>query len=215
LLEKFLDEGFIKSPADIYKLERDKIAALEKMGKKSADNLLESIKMSKSRDLYRFLYALGINLNGLKSSKTICKHFKSMNDLMNATIDDLTRISDIGEKTAQNIVDFFKKCENKELVAELIELGLNDKAEDTENTNSTLSGKKFVVTGKFDTLSRDEIVGIIEENGGEAIGSVSKKTDFLIVGENAGSKLTKAQSLGIATLTLDEFLDMINNQEEK
>ncbi len=213
LLEKFLDEGFIKSPADIYKLERDKIAALEKMGEKSADNLLESIKMSKSRDLYRFLYALGINLNGLKSSKTICKHFKSMNDLMNATIDDLTRISDIGEKTAQNIVDFFKKYENKELVVELIELGLNDKAEDTQSTNSTLSGKKFVVTGKFDTLSRDEIVEIIEQNGGEAIGSVSKKTDYLIVGENAGSKLSKAESLGIKTLTLDDFMEMIKTQE--
>lgn len=215
LLEKFLDEGFINSPADIYKLERDKIASLEKMGEKSADNLLESIENSKSRDLYRFLYALGINLNGLKSSKTICKHFKSMSNLMSANVEDLTKIPDIGEKTAQNIVDFFEKHENKELVSELIELGLNDKAEESEQKTLTLSGKKFVVTGKFDTLSRDEIVEIIERNGGEAIGSVSKKTDFLIVGENAGSKLTKAQDLGIATLTLDEFMEMINNQEEK
>ena len=209
LLEKFLDEGFIKSPADIYKLERDKIASLEKLGEKSADNLLDSIEKSKSRDLYRFLYALGINLNGLKSSKTICKHFKSMNDLMDATVEDLTQIPDIGEKTAQNIVDFFNRNENKELVAQLIELGLNDKAIDAESNNSTLSGKKFVVTGKFDSLSRDEIVEIIEQNGGEAIGSVSKKTDYLIVGENAGSKLAKAQSLGITTLTLDEFMEMI------
>jgi len=213
LLEKFLDEGFIKSPADIYTLEREKIAKLDKLGEKSADNLLKSIENSKSRDLYRFLYALGINLNGLKSSKTICKHFKSMSDLMSATVEDLTQISDIGEKTAQNIVDFFKRQENKDLVAQLIELGLNDKAEDTENTNSPLSGKKFVVTGKFDTLTRDEIVEIIEKSGGEAIGSVSKKTDFLIVGENAGSKLSKAESLGIKTLTLDEFLSLINNQE--
>lgn len=214
LLEKFLDEGFIKSPADIYKLERDKIAALEKLGEKSADNLLDSIEKSKSRDLYRFLYALGINLNGLKSSKTICKHFKSINDLMNASVEDLTKISDIGEKTAQNIVDFFARSKNKELVAELIELGLNDKAEEIKSIDSTLSGKKFVVTGKFDALSRDEIVEIIERNGGESVGSVSKKTDFLIVGENAGSKLAKAQSLGIKTLTLDEFMDMITLQEE-
>ena len=209
LLEKFLDEGFIKSPADIYKLERGKIAALEKMGEKSADNLLESIEKSKSRDLYRFLYALGINLNGLKSSKTICKHFKSMNDLMDARVEDLTQIPDIGEKTAQNIVEFFKRQENRELVNELIELGLNDKAIDSESKTLILSGKKFVVTGKFDALSRDEIVKIVEQNGGEAMGSVSKKTDFLIVGENAGSKLSKAQSLGIATLTLDEFMEMI------
>ncbi len=213
LLEKFLDEGFIKSPADIYTLEREKIAALEKLGEKSADNLLSAIENSKSRDLYRFLYALGINLNGLKSSKTICKYFKTMDDLMSANVEDLTEIPDIGEKTAQNIVEFFARNENKELIFKLIELGVNDKSQETEPQNASLSGKKFVVTGKFDSLSRDEIVEIIEQNGGEAIGSVSKKTDFLIVGENAGSKLSKAESLGIKTLSLDEFMRLVNPQE--
>lgn len=212
LLEKFLDEELVKSPADLYTLEKEKIATLEKLGEKSADNLLASIDASKSRELYRFLYALGINLNGLKSSKTICKHFSSMEDIMKASVDDLTKIADIGEKTAQNIVDFFAHEENKSQVLRLIELGLNDKAESKDATSSSLSGKKFVVTGKFDALSRDEIVTKIEENGGEAIGSVSKKTDFLIVGENAGSKLAKAESLGIKTLTLNEFLDMLNQE---
>ena len=212
LLEKFLDEELVKSPADLYTLEKEKIATLEKLGEKSADNLLASIAASKSRELYRFLYALGINLNGLKSSKTICKHFSSMEDIMKSSVDDLTKIADIGEKTAQNIVDFFAHEENKSQVLRLIELGLNDKAASKNATSSSLSGKKFVVTGKFDTLSRDEIVAKIEENGGEAIGSVSKKTDFLIVGENAGSKLQKAESLGIRTLTLDEFLDMLNQE---
>ncbi len=211
LLEKFVDEGYIHSPADIYTLEKEKIATLDKMGEKSADNLLKAINASKARELYRFLYALGINLNGLKSSKTICKHFANMTDLMNASVEDLTKIPDIGEKTAQNIVSFFENKDNKELIFRLIALGVNDKAEETKTKSSQLSGKKFVVTGKFDTLSRDEIVAIIEENGGEAIGSVSKKTDFLIVGENAGSKLSKAESLGIKTLSLDEFLEMINN----
>ncbi len=211
LLEKFLDEGFIKSPADLYTLEKEKIAALDKMGDKSAENLLNSIEASKGRDLYRFLYALGINLNGLKSSKTICKRFTSMDAVMCATFEELTEIPDIGEKTAQNIVDYFAHEENNALIHRLIELGVNDKAEITVAASNELSGKKFVVTGKFDGLSRDEIVAIIEENGGEAIGSVSKKTDFLIVGENAGSKLAKAESLGVKTLTLDEFMDMINN----
>jgi len=211
LLEKFLDEGFIKSPADLYALDKEKIAALDKMGEKSAENLLASIEASKTRDLYRFLYALGINLNGLKSSKTICKRFTSMDALMSATVEELTEIPDIGEKTAQNIVEYFAHSENRELIKRLISLGVNDKAETTEAKSSELSGKKFVVTGKFDGLSRDEIVEIIEKNGGEAIGSVSKKTDFLIVGENAGSKLSKAESLGIKTLSLDEFMDMINN----
>ena len=211
LLEKFLDEGFIKSSADLYTLEKEKIAALDKMGEKSAENLLAAIEASKGRDLYRFLYALGINLNGLKSSKTICKRFTTMDALMNATFEELVEIPDIGEKTAQNIVDYFAHEENKALIYRLIELGVNDKAETVDAKSAELSGKKFVVTGKFDGLSRDEIVTLIEQNGGEAIGSVSKKTDFLIVGENAGSKLAKAESLGIKILTLDEFMDMINN----
>ncbi len=213
LLEKFLDEGFIKSPADLYTLEKEKIAALDKMGEKSAENLLTAIEESKTRDLYRFLYALGINLNGLKSSKTICKRFTTMDALMSATFEDLVEIPDIGEKTAQNIVDYFSLDENRQLILRLIELGVNDKAEVVAAASAELCGKKFVVTGKFEGISRDEIVDIIEQNGGEAIGSVSKKTDFLIVGENAGSKLSKAESLGIKTLTLDEFMDMINTEE--
>lgn len=211
LLEKFLDEGFVKSPADLYLLEKEKISALDKMGEKSAQNLLTSIENSKSRELYRFLYALGINLNGLKSCKTICKRFSTMEEIMNADVESLTEIADIGEKTAQNIIDFFSHEENKALVLRLIELGVNDKAEETSFESSALSGKKIVVTGKFDAMSRDDIVTLIEKNGGEAIGSVSKKTDFLIVGEAAGSKLAKAESLGVKTLSLDEFLDMINN----
>ncbi len=210
LLEKFLDEEMIKSPADIYTLEKGKIASLDKMGEKSAENLLSSIENSKSRDLYRFLYALGINLNGLKSSKTICKRFTTMGEIMSATVEDLKEIADIGEKTAQNIVDFFAHSENKDLVYRLISLGVNDKAEISETKGTSLLDKKFVVTGKFDDFSRDDIVAKIEENGGISVGSVSKNTDFLIVGENAGSKLTKAESLGIAILTLEEFLDMIN-----
>lgn len=213
LLEKFLDEGFIKSPADLYTLEKEKIAALDKMGEKSAENLLAAIEESKTRDLYRFLYALGINLNGLKSSKTICKRFTTMDALMSATFEELVEIPDIGEKTAQNIVDYFSLDENRQLILRLIELGVNDKAEMTSAKSSELLGKKFVVTGKFNGLSRDEIVDIIEQNGGEAISSVSKKTDFLIVGENAGSKLAKAESLGIKTLTLEEFMNMINVEE--
>lgn len=209
VLEKFLDEGFIKSPADLYTLEKEKIASLDKMGEKSAENLLTSIENSKSRDLYRFLYALGINLNGLKSSKAVCKRFKTMEEIMSADFESLTGIPDIGEKTALNIVEFFKSEENKSLVLRLINLGVNDKAEETEQKSSSLSGKKFVVTGKFEGITRDDIVAIIEENGGENLSSVSKKTDFLIVGENAGSKLAKAQSLGVATLTLNEFMNMI------
>ena len=123
-------------------------------------------------------------------------------------------ISDIGEKTAQNITDFFAEEENRALISELFKLGVNQTAHVQEAKQGVISGKKIVVTGKFDTLSREEIISIIEQNGGESVGSVSKKTDYLIVGENAGSKLAKAESLGIQTLTLDAFFDMLNHQEE-
>jgi len=214
ILEKLLDVGAITTFSDLYRLSKSDIAKLDKLGEKSADNLLSAIEKSKQNDLYRLLYALGIELNGLKSSKTIAAAFGSMENIMNASQDALMAISDIGEKTAQNITDFFAEEENRALISELFKLGVNQTAHVQEAKQGVISGKKIVVTGKFDTLSREEIISIIEQNGGESVGSVSKKTDYLIVGENAGSKLAKAESLGIQTLTLDAFFDMLNHQEE-
>ncbi len=210
ILEKLLEVGHISSSADLYELSNEDIAALDKLGEKSAENLISAIEKSKGNDLYRLLYALGIELNGLKSSKTICSHLKSIDAIMNATIEELVQIPDIGEKTAQNIYDFFKDEKNIELINRFKASGVNCEAQKQKNTGSALSGKKIVVTGKLDGYSRDEIVEMIENNGGSAASSVSKKTDFVIAGEDAGSKLTKAQELGILVVSLEEFLQMLN-----
>lgn len=214
ILEKFLDLGLIQSAADLYTLSKSEIANLDKMGEKSAENLLVSIEHSKACDLYRLLYALGIPLNGLKSSKIIATHFRTMENIMSASIEDLTALPDIGEKTAENICQYFKFPENQALIGRLKELGINQNAlSKTSSAGGIISNKKFVVTGKFEQFSREDIVQMIEDNGGSAAGSVSKKTDFVIAGENAGSKLTKAQELSIPILNIDEFLMMIQQEE--
>lgn len=210
ILEKLLDVGHIRSAADLYELSREDVAALDKLGDKSAANLIAAIEKSKQNDLYRLLYALGIQLNGLKSSKTIAAHFQTMESIMAASEEELTAIPDIGEKTAQNICSFFSRPENKELVRRLKDLGINQVSLAAEpKSGGTLNGKKFVITGKFAEYSRDEIVQIIEENGGTSAGSVSKKTDYVIAGEDAGSKLKKAQDLNIPIISLADLTEMI------
>lgn len=210
ILEKLLDVGHLKSPADLYELSKEDIAALDKLGDKSAENLTAAIEKSKKNDLYRLLYALGIQLNGLKSSKVIAAHFKTMENIMAASLDDLTALPDIGKKTAQNICDYFATDENRAQIARLAALGLNQAAFETktEGASDVLGGKKFVVTGKFEGYSREDLVRLIEAKGGTNAGSVSKKTDYLIAGEDAGSKLKKAQDLNIPVLSLAEFLEM-------
>lgn len=212
VLEKLLDGGRISSAADLYTLSKEDIAALDKMGEKSAENLISAIENSKKNDLYRLLFALGIQLNGLKSSKIIAEHFKTMESIMNASLDELTALQDIGEKTAANICKFFVCPENRELVAQLNKLGVNQTslAQSPPVGNDKLVDKKFVITGKFERYSRDEIIRIIEENGGTAAGSVSRKTNFVIAGEDAGSKLAKAQDLNIPIIGLNDLLAMIN-----
>lgn len=215
ILEKLMETGYIKSFSDLYTISKSDIAALDKLGEKSAENLIFAIEKSKDNDLYRLLYALGIHLNGLKSSKIIASHFKTMDNIISATPEDFTTIHDIGEKTAHNIYNFFKVDENKKLIATLKDLGVNQVClSDIPEQAGNLKNKKFVVTGKFNNLSREEIIDIIEKNSGSVAGSVSKKTDYVIAGENAGSKLTKARNLAIPVITLDDFMNMLNTQED-
>lgn len=216
VLEQLLDSGKIKSFADLYTLSMSDIMSMERQGEKSAENLLSALEKSKKNDLYRLLYALGIQLNGLKSSKVIAAHFKTMEAIQNASVEDLIEINDIGEKTAQNICDYFKNEDNINEISRLSELGLNMTALDTgKPVSDAISGKTVVVTGKFEGFSREEVTELIEKNGGKASGSVSKKTDFVVAGENAGSKLQKAQELGVSVLTLDEFFAFLGGAPEK
>ncbi|MBQ4088042.1 MAG: NAD-dependent DNA ligase LigA [Clostridia bacterium] len=211
VLEQLSDAGLISSPADLYTLSKSDILRLERQGEKSADNLLSAIEKSKGNDLYRLLFALGIQLNGLKSSKVIATEFETLDAIMEAAAEDFIAIPDIGEKTAQNMVAFFKDEDNRKEIERLKSYGVNMTAQRKEAQSQALEGKKFVVTGKFEGFSRDALVSMIENGGGVAAGSVSKKTDFVLAGEDAGSKLTKAQELSVPILTLEEFLSMLGD----
>lgn len=199
----------VRSLSDIYKLNKEDLLTLEKFKDKKAENIINSIEKSKDTELYRFLYALGIGEVGVKTAKELAKHFKTLEKLKNATIEDLIEINDIGEIMAQNIFNFFKDEYNLNEIDKIFAGGVKIKEEITKSqTNPNFKGKTFVLTG---TLSkpRNEFENIIESLGGKTSGSVSKNTDYVLAGENAGSKLDKAKSLGIKIINEDEFNKLI------
>ncbi|MBR5157059.1 MAG: NAD-dependent DNA ligase LigA [Clostridia bacterium] len=209
IVNQLIDNGLITSWADLYYLNKEDVAKLEKMGDKSAQNLLDALEETKKRELSRLLFAFGIRLNGQRSSKLLAKHFGSLENIMNATAEEMSQIPDIGEKTAQNVFEYLKNEKNLELIQKLAEAGVNTEYHAEEGETNRLSGKKFVITGKFEELSRAEMTALVEKNGGKASGSVSKNTDYVIAGEDAGSKLDKANALGVTVLTFDEFMKML------
>ncbi len=209
VVEQLMEAGLIHSAADLFDLSIEQLTCLERFGEKSAQNLVDAIQKAKEQDLSKLLYALGIRLNGQRSSKLLAKAFGDMDTLMAQSIEDLIAIHEIGEKTAANVFDYFKNPHNIELIERLKAAGVNMVHKEEEGTSSVLSGKKFVVTGSFDDISRSDLTALIEKHGGSAAGSVSKKTDFVIAGEAAGSKLSKARELGVPVLTLEEFYQML------
>ncbi|HEY8396045.1 MAG TPA: NAD-dependent DNA ligase LigA, partial [Bacilli bacterium] len=208
LVEDLVKRGFIKTIADIYRLKerKEELIEIEGLGEKSVNNLLEAIEKSKENSFSQVLAALGIRLVGAKVAKILSKHFSSFSELMNASIEDLAAIKDIGLQTATNIVNYFKK--NQDLISKLRSLGIDPHEERTETAN-ILSGKTFVLTGKLPTLTREEASRLIEANGGNVSSSVSKKTDYVLAGEDAGSKLQKARELNIKIIDEEEFRKMI------
>ena len=212
VIEQLISTGKIKSPADIYALTGEDIAALERMGKKSADNLIKAIEHSKTNDLYRLIYALGIRHIGESASRLLADRFGTMQALTEATAESFASIDGFGEIMAESVVDFFSTPHAKELINRLSELGLNMTAQSGthENTSETLAGLTFVITGTLDGMTRDEAKALITANGGKASGSVSKKTSYLLAGENPGSKLTKAEELGVKVISLDELKEMLS-----
>lgn len=214
IVEKFLKMGYIKDVTDIYLLKeyREELESLDKMGKKSVENLLDSIEKSKERDYTKTLYALGIPYVGKFLAGILAKESKSIEVLANMSIEELLKIEGVGEKVAEAVYEYFRDEETKEIVEKLIEYGVNYKIEEKEEQSKELplSGKTFLFTGKLQRFTRDEIRDIIEKQGGKNLSSISKKLDYLIVGEDAGSKLKKAQEIGtIEILTEDEFLKLI------
>lgn len=202
VITQLFNEGLIKDVADLYQLKREELLNLERMGEKSTDNLLKAIEKSKENSLERLLFGLGIRYVGEKAAKTLAEHFETMEKLKEATKEELTSINEIGEKMADAIVTYFAKEEVKELIHELKSYGVNMtykgvKRSEIEGKDSYLSGKVVVLTGKLQSMSRNEAKAKIEELGGKVTGSVSSKTDLVIAGEAAGSKLKKAQELNI------------------
>lgn len=208
VLELLVREGRISHAYDLYTLTRDDVAGLDGMGARSADNLLAAIEKSKSNDLYRVLYGLGIRHIGEKAAKLLAQHFGSMDAILNAAEDEVASIDGFGKVMAQSVVSFFSLAPSRALVARLHDAGVNMQCQ-TMRRDDRFAGKTFVLTGTLQTLTRSEASALIEQYGGKTAGSVSKKTDYVVAGSEAGSKLQKAQQLGIPVLSEDEFRAML------
>lgn len=209
LVEELYNLGYLKDFTDIYRLHnyKDELIAIEGLGEKSVTTLLDNIENSKKNELSLVLTSLGIRFVGSKVSKILTKHFSSLIELANAKEEDLVSIKDIGERTAESVVTYFK--ENKGLIDQLIELGVNPIRNNENNKEQKFTGLTFVLTGTLPTLTRNEATKMIEELGGNVSSSVSKKTSYVLVGSDAGSKLEKATKLGITILSEEEFLALI------
>lgn len=201
--------NLIKTVSDIYKLKIEDVENLERMGKKSATNLINSIEKSKENDLSRLIFGLGIRQIGKKASKIIAKNFSNIDNLINAQLEELSNIFEIGEISAQSIVEFFKSEQTIHTINELKEIGVNMEYKLMEVSN-IFENKTFVVTGTLENYTRDEVSKIIEDNGGKVSGSVSKKTDYVLAGNEAGSKLKKAQALSIEILNEEQFKTLLD-----
>ena len=207
VVELLLTAGKIKDIADLYTLKAEDIEGLDRMGKKSAENLITAIEDSKSRGLERLLFALGIRQVGEIAAEEIARKFRTMDALFEATLDDFLTVNDIGEITATALVEFFADPANRALCERLSELGVLCEATGEER-GSLFEGLTFVLTGTLPTMTRDEASAIIKANGGKVSGSVSKKTSYVLAGEEAGSKLTKARDLGVTVIDESRFLEM-------
>ena len=208
VVELLITEGKIKDITDLYTLTVEDIAPLERMGKKSAENLVSAIAASKDRGLERLLFALGIRQVGSATAEAIAARFGSLDAIFSASAEDFAAVSDIGEITAAELVEFFSDEGTRELCERLKSLGVSTVAK-AEKAKDTLAGFTFVLTGTLPNMTRDEASAIIKQNGGKVSGSVSKKTSFVLAGEEAGSKLTKAKELGVKIISEDELLEMV------
>lgn len=207
VLEGLVNAGWVHSPADLYDLTEEQIASLERMGKKSASNLINALEKSKQNDLSKVIFALGIPEVGEKTAAELASAFGSMEKLSWATLEQLTALDGFGEVVAQNIVSFFLEERNRVQIERLAKAGVNMESTKVK-AGDTFEGKTFVLTGTLPTLKRNEAKELIESLGGKVSSSVSKKTDYVVAGEEAGSKLTKANELGITILTEEQLLQM-------
>lgn len=209
VLELLVSEQLVKSPVDLYKLKSDDIKNLERMGEVSANNIISAISKSKENDLSKLITGLGIRHIGQKAAKLLCGKFPTVSDLTNADFASIVEIDGFGDIMASSVVNYFSLPSTLSMFSEFKELGLKLSESISENANNVFKGKTFVLTGTLPTLKRSEAAKIIEDNGGKVSGSVSKKTSYVLAGTDAGSKLIKAQSLGISVISEEELYNMI------
>lgn len=210
IITLFLKEGLIKDVSDIYYLKKEQIVPLERMGEKSADNLIKAIEKSKSNDLWRLINGLGIRFVGVKGAKILASNFSSLDEIMNADVERLQQLEEFGSIMSESVVKFFREEQNLAVIQKLKDAGVNTEAgeDKSEGIPQLFEGMKIVLTGTLPTLKRNQAKEIIELRGGKATSSVSKSTTFVLAGEEAGSKLTKANDLGIKVIDEDMFLKL-------
>ena len=208
VVENLVNAGLVKTPGDLYFLKEEDVAGLDRMGKKSAQNLMAAIRRSKDQDLARLIYAFGIRQVGQKAGKILAARFQTMEALEHATLEELTAVNDVGGITARSILTWLESPQSRHLIARLRQAGVNMTAAE-QGSDQRFAGMTFVLTGGLEQFPRDQAAAMIEDRGGKSAGSVSKKTTYVVAGEGAGSKLKKALDLGIPVLTEQEFLDLM------
>ena len=212
LVEQLVDEGLIHTIADLYHLDVDSLIKLDRMAEKSAKNLVASLEKSKTTTLARFVFSLGIHSVGETTAQTLANHFFTLENIMNANEEQLLAVADVGPIVAENLITFFKQPHNIEVVEQLIDVGINwPKIKQKTDNEQPLVGKVFVVTGTLETMGRNDAKAALQELGAKVSGSVSKKTDYVIVGENPGSKANKAEELGITLLDEKALIKFLQN----
>ena len=218
IISLLLDNKIIKDVADLYYIKKEDIVNLERLGEKSATNLINAIEKSKNNDLYRLINGLGIKYIGVKGAKVLAKSFKSLDDIINSSIEELTNLEEFGEVMADSVVEFFNEDKNIVVINKLKEVGVNTLSSNSEDNGlaNIFDKMKIVLTGTLPTLKRNDAKELIEERGGKATSSVSKSTTFVLAGEEAGSKLTKANELGVTVIDEAKFLELLNlNSKEE
>jgi DNA ligase (NAD+) len=210
IVDQLVEQDIVTDAADLYRLDAARLADLERMGEKSAAKLAAALERSKATTFARFLYALGIRDVGEATADALARHFRTLDALRAATIEETEQVPDIGPITAAHVHAYFAEPRNAKVINSLLELGVRwPAAKPAKHADKTLEGKVFVLTGRLSSLSRDDAGDLIREMGGVVSGSVSRKTDFVVAGEEAGSKLKKATDLGVAILDEDAFLRLI------
>ncbi|MBT8534900.1 NAD-dependent DNA ligase LigA [Polynucleobacter paneuropaeus] len=208
IVDQLVDQNLVRTPADLYRLGFSALANLERMGEKSADNLIQAINQSRNTTLARFIFALGIRHVGETTAKDLANHYQSMHALMDASLEDLLTVKDVGPVVADSIVSFMEEAHNREVIEQLLASGMQLSVE-KKVISAAVVGKTFVLTGTFPSLSRDQAKDLLEKAGAKVAGSVSKKTDYVVAGTDAGSKLSKAEELGITVIDEQKLLMLL------